>query len=94
MVQAIKKILVKSLDNGKKKQKTKLNYPKHRKIDRSMGTDYSITYGGMTVKITEFKIKTSKARIVKIIEMTLKKFEIFYLSVFAKAKTKVIPRGR
>ena len=62
---------MKSLDSGKKKQKTKLNYPKHRKIDRSTGTDYNITYGGMTVKITEFKIKTNKERINRLFDYCL-----------------------
>ena len=51
---------VKSNESSKKKPKSKFNFPKHRKIDRSAGTDYNITYGGVTVKITEFKIKTNK----------------------------------
>merc|ERR1711935_1332041 len=53
---------VKSLDNGKKKTKQKVNYPKYRKIDKSTGADYQITYGGLTVKGTEFKIKTNKPK--------------------------------
>lgn len=67
--------LVKSLENGKKKTKQKVNYPKHRKIDRSTGADYQITYGGVTVKVTEFKIKTNKVgfKMIKNIFLLIKK---------------------
>ena len=44
------------------KQQIRSFFPKHRNIDKSTGVEYNVTYGGTTVKFTEFKLRTVKPK--------------------------------
>merc|ERR1711937_867835 len=44
------------------KQQIRSFFPKHRNIDKSTGVEYNVTYGGTTVKFTEFKLRTIKPK--------------------------------